>query len=182
MGRQVTEAESARILALLEDVSAVVRQYTGRQFAVGTGTVRRRAKNGVIRIGERPVTAVTTVADVDGNDVTFEWDGLDVVKVWPAAGLDWFEREWGGTATGVYDVTYTAGSNTVPAAVRAVVCQMVGRALGLPPDESGKQSENITGYGYSNGVAAAAGSAGMLNDERAVLDRYRRVGATIHVA
>jgi hypothetical protein len=181
LGRQATEAEASRILALLEDASATVRLYTGRNFAAGTSTVRRRAKNGVIRIGERPVTAVTAVENVDGDAVSFEWDGLDVVKVWPAAGLDWFEREWTSDPAGVYDVTYTAGSNSVPDPIKAVVCQIVGRALGLPPDESGKQSENIAGYGYSNGVAAAAGAAGMLNSERAVLDRYRRVGATIRV-
>jgi hypothetical protein len=63
----------------------------------------------------------------------------------------------------------------VPADIFAVICQIVGRALGRPADEAGITQESIGSYSYSVGAAAAAGAVGLLNDERAVLDRHRIV-------
>ena len=64
----------------------------------------------------------------------------------------------------------------------AVVCQIAARAFGRPADQTGVSSETIGQYSYQVGGAAAAGPVGMLADERAVLDRYRRVGGTAWVA
>lgn len=181
LGREFTAAEIGRIGFLLDDVSAVVRSYCGRQFTSGSATVRLRASNGTIWLPERPVTAVTAVEDINGNAVSFVWNGLDKVTVGSAAPLNSFEINYSYTmGPRVFDVTYTGGSG-VPDDVKAVVCQMAARALGRPADEAGTTQESIAGYSYSVGAAAAAGPAGMLADEKAVLDRYRRVGNTIHV-
>ena len=161
LGRTLTGDEANRAEALLDDVSAVVRSYTGQQFEAGTSTVRVRSRRGRLRLPQSPVTALTTVADMAGSslDVT-SWYGGNVLVL----------------PDGWYDVTYNHGYAAVPDDVKAVVCNMAGRAFGQPADTTGLQSESVGGYSYSVGVAAAAGAAGMLNDERAVLDRYRRVG------
>ena len=177
LGRAFTDVEAGRVAYVLDDVSAVVRQYTGRDFTAGSHTVRLRAKNGVIRLRELPVSSITSVTDKDGNDLSYQWDGLDRVTVWPASGVDWFEREWTAGASTVVVVTYVGGAG-VPDAVKAVVCNMTARALGQTPDQGGLQQESISAYSYSVGAAGAAGPAGLMNDERAVLDRYRRVGST----
>lgn len=178
LGRSFTDAEAGRVAYVLDDVSAVVRQYTGRDFTQGTHTVRVRAKNGVIRLRELPVSSITSVQDKDGNDLSYDWDGLDKVAVWPASGVDWFQREWTAGPSTVVVVTYVGGPQSVPDAVRAVVCNMAARVLGQKPEEGGVQQESIVGYSYSVGAAGAAGPAGLMNDERAVLDRYRRLGST----
>jgi hypothetical protein len=176
LDRDLSPAEMLRIEKLLADVSATVRGYTGQQFEQVARTTRVRVRNGVVVLTQRPVVSVATVAAVDGSDVDFTWDGLDRVTLWPAAGIDWFERNYPANGISVVDVTYTAGTATVPDEVRAVVVQMAARAFGRASDDSGLQSETIAGYSYAVGAAGAAGAAGMMNDERSVLDRYRRVG------
>lgn len=61
----------------------------------------------------------------------------------------------------------------VPADVVAVVCQIVGRALGTSAAAGAIQQESLGSYSYSIGSAAAAGPLGMLPSERETLDRHR---------
>lgn len=68
-----------------------------------------------------------------------------------------------------------------PDAVRAVVCQVAGRAYGTASEAAGIQQESLGSYSFSTGAAAAAGPLGLLTDERAVLDRYRRVARSVQV-
>lgn len=172
VGRAFTSDETARVAALIDDASAAVRLFCGQRWETGTVAVRRRVRYGRVRLSQRDVASVTSVQDVDGNDVAYEWDGLDVVAVSPVATSFLTDRLLDGT---VVDVTYEVTS-TVPPAVRAVVCQVAARAFGRPSDSTGLQSESIQGYSYSVGAAAAAGPLGLLSDERATLDRFRRVG------
>lgn len=166
-----------RAEALLEDASDAVRDYTGQQFTKKTGdTIRRTPKNGKVRLPQRPVIAVTAVKDTDGNPLEFSLNG-DVVKI-TSATVASFERN--GIYTGDVDITYDHGyeADAYPRRVVAVVCQIAGRALGTPPDESGLTSETLEGYSYGRGSAAAAGGVGMLPDERRALDTFRRVGGS----
>lgn len=68
-----------------------------------------------------------------------------------------------------------------PDAVRAVVCQVAGRAYGTASEAAGIQQESLGSYSFSTGAAAAAGPLGLLADERAVLDRYRHVARSVQV-
>lgn len=67
----------------------------------------------------------------------------------------------------------------VPPAVAAVAAQIVARAWGVQPSDAGIAQESLGSYSYSVGAAAAAGPLGWLNDERAILDLYRRRVRTI---
>lgn len=170
LGRTFDAGEAIRAGLLLDDASAVVRAYTGQQFNEATSTVRLKVRGGVVRLPQRPATAVTTVADVDGNTVGHTWYSGDAIHL------------TGGYPTGGWvDVTYDHGYASVPGDVVAVVCQIAGRAFGTTADNAGYQSESIGTYSYTVGVAAAAGATGLLNDERAVLDRYRRVGGMARI-
>ena len=168
LGRDLSSAESDRAELLIADASATVRSYTGQEISLSESTSRVRVKDGVARLPQRPVVDVATVADTDGNDLDVTWVAGDRVRLTDVA-HDWV------------DVTYTHGYEEVPAEIVAVVCQIAGRAFGRPPDETGLQSETIGQYSYSVGAAAAAGGLGLLNDERAVLDRYRAIGGFVRM-
>lgn len=72
-------------------------------------------------------------------------------------------------------------ADEMPVDVASVIYQITGRALGRAADETGLTQESIGSYSYSVGAAAAAGTAGMLPDERAVLDRHRQVVGVIRM-
>jgi hypothetical protein len=169
LGRALTAAESDRAELLLADASAAVRSYTGQHISQSETTSRLRLRGGTVRLPQRPVIDVASVADTDGVDLDVTWVAGDRLVVTNAY------------LTGWVDVTYTHGYEEIPSEIIAVVCQIAGRAFGRPADESGMQSETIGQYSYTVGVAAAAGGLGLLNDERAVLDRYARVGGTAWV-
>lgn len=168
LGRSLDAAEVIRAEALLAGASARVRSYTGQQFEQTTTTARLRVRNGRVRLPQRPVTAVTAVADVDANAINFTWHAGD--------SLTGFGR------TGWVDVTYTHGYVAIPDDVIEVVCQMALRAFGVAADAGGYASESIDDYSYSVGTVAASGAVGMLDQDRAALAPYRRLGGTIRVA
>lgn len=178
LGRTFDVAETARATLLLQDASAAVRGYTGQQFTEATTTVRVKPRKGLVRLPQRPVTAVTAVEDTNGNAVLHTWRGDDTVSVSGNTPDTWAWEPWRNGLTSV-DVTYTHGYDEVPDDIIAVVCQIAGRAMGHAADTTGMQSETIGEYSYSVGAAAAAGGLGLLNDERAVLDRYRRPAGLI---
>lgn len=78
--------------------------------------------------------------------------------------------------------SYTGQAFTeVPEDIRAVTCQVVIRALGISPEDSAVTQESLEGYSFSIGAAGAAGPLGLLNDERAVLGRYRLTWGVIRI-
>lgn len=179
LGRSLSSDDLARAELLLKDASAAVRSYTGQLLSVGTSTVRAVPQpGGRVRLSQRPVTAVTSVvvATPLGTAVPFEWSG-DVVTL----GSWWVDGWYPLRTDPAVDVTYTHGyaPGMIPDAVVAVVCQMAGRAMGRPADQTSRQSESIAGYSYSILAASAAGPFGLLNDEKAVLDGFRRSGGTV---
>lgn len=183
IGRTFTSDEEDRVQALLDDASAAVRAYTGQTFTlVEDDEVRLRARNGGVRLPQRPVVDVTAVADVDGNTVIFDWDASDTVYLAGLSEAVRFDIEPFRTRTPFVDVTYSHGYESVPADIVAVVCQIVGRAFGRPADATAVTQESIAGYSYSIGGAAAQGPLGLMANEREVLDRYRRPIGVIRVA
>jgi hypothetical protein len=181
IGRVLEGDDVTRALAILDDASAAVRSYTGQTISEATTTDRLQPRRGLLRLPQRPVTAVASVQNTDGIDVSYTWDHGSTVNLGGYGFLNSFEVEPFRNQRMWLDVTYTHGWETVPADIIAVVCQIAGRAYGRPLEDTGLQSESIAGYSYSLGSAAAAGGLGMLNDERAVLDRYRIVGGTARI-
>lgn len=179
LGRALAGTEATRADALLDDASAIVRAYTGQTIdAVADDTVRLKARRGRIRLPQRPVTAVTAVADVDANDVAFYWPGLGEIV---ALGVN-RSGDTPSNTYDVFDVTYSHGYPDVPDVIVGIVCQVVARALTVDPDSTGYQGETIEGYSYTVGAAAAQGAAGLLAGEREVLNLFRRVGGVAALA
>lgn len=71
--------------------------------------------------------------------------------------------------------------NGAPDDVVAIVCQMVGRSIGRPADETALRQEAIAGYSYTVGAAASAGPVGLLADEKEALRDYRKPAGTVHL-
>ena len=173
LGRTLSTTESDRAEALLADASAAIRHYTGQQFDLATTTDRLWVRRNRVLLPQRPVNDVTAVTGTDGADVTYLWHGAG------------FDHLYLGTTTlvttttqrrthAVVDVTYSHGYDQVPDDVIAVCCSVALRTFGVEPDSTGMQSENIEGYSYTLGTVAAAGSAGLLPEEKRALDVYRR--------
>lgn len=160
LGRTLTGPERTRAELLLGDASAAIRAWTGQALTAGSSTVSLYPRSGVVRLPQEPVTAITAVEDDNGDPVGYAWDrnlelGVD-------AGID------------RVTITYEHGYEELPGELVALVCQVAGRAMGTPPDEAGYTSETIGNYSYSLGGTAAAGALGLLDDEKAALEPYRR--------
>lgn len=183
LGRALTGAEVDRAEALLAGASARVQTYTGQTFELVEGdTAQVKVRNGYVRLPQRPVVSVASVETLEGNTLLYTWLNDDRIRVGvDSVDYSWVFEPW---VTGLREVTvtYTHGYETIPADVVDVVCQMVGRALTRTPDQTGLVQESIAGYSYSVGGATAAGSMGMLADEKAALDVYRRQLGSIRVA
>lgn len=180
LGRALTEAEGDRVAALIVDASAAIRVYTGRPFGVETVTRRFMPYAGVVTIRQGDITAVTAVSWAGSGDaLSFTWDGANRVSVSGATDPFTYNIPLTGLTNQAVDITFTYGEAEVPDAIVAVCCQMVLRALGRPAIDSGTQQESIAGYSYTVGTAAASGPVGLLPDEKALLNRYRRRGASV---
>lgn len=171
LGRSLTTSEAVRVVLLLEGASGAVRTYTGQEITVGETTARLTVNRGVVRLPQRPVSAVDTVEDTNGNPVTFTWLGDDRVQVPANVPDSWAWVPWSNGITAV-DVTYTHGYEVVPAEIVDLVCEKVRRVLE-------GQAANVTSVALGDasmsfGTIGAAGIAGFFPDEKALLDKYRR--------
>lgn len=174
LGRTLTTLEATRVVPLLTDASASVRNYTRQTITqVTDDVVRLKIRNGRVRLPQRPATAVTTVKNTLGDLVLFQWDGGSIVVVGSNVPDTFAWVPWLNGMAAV-DVTYTHGYSTVPDDIVGVVCSIVMRALGREPLDAGITSETIQGYSYSLGSAGAAGAFGLLSSEADILDAYRR--------
>ena len=176
LGRSLTPAEVNRAPKLLADASAVVRARA-RQDIIRTSTTQRVRPIAMpervgsvewpafVRLPQRPVNAVTAIVDIDGNvlvdGVDFRWVGGQKVAIAYPSYVDvTYDHGFDGTndPRGVLD------------AMAGIVCQIVGRALGRPADETALTQETVDGYSYTVGAHAAAGPFGLLDDEEAAID------------
>lgn len=194
LGRPLTTAEQARADALLDDASALIRAYTGQEFTLHENDViTLRPVGTVLRLPQRPVTAVTQVVAVGGTepipDITLPpgawmFDGIDKVDVWPL-NTGWIlnlPEVWlEGYPPDTYRVTYSHGYAQVPADVVAITCGIVNRVLLSPSLVEGLVQERIGQYSYQlqQGMGAAGASARLTDDDRTALQRYRRTTGVI---
>lgn len=156
--------DPAHVEAALTDASATVRSYAGQTFTrVTTTDVFSHNSGPSLRLPQRPVNDVFEVVNSAGEDIGFTFIGDRLlVEVSPY----------------YFSVTYDHGYDVIPDDIIAVTCNVAARALASPPEDAGLVSRNITNYSESFGAVGAAGPAGLFNDERAILARYRRPGAT----
>lgn len=160
LGRELTAEENVKATAWLEDASALFVQRSIQQFEVGESTVRLFSKNGIARLIQRPVIAITSVDDINGNPVDFTWDGFqslyDLGTMLPLK------------------VTYEHGSDTIPADVVAVVAGMVARTLSIAGDAvAGVTQQSVGPFSQSYASWAVGGQIMLSPAEAAVADSYR---------
>jgi hypothetical protein len=193
LGRDLTEDEEARAPALLADASALVRDHTRQDFeAVAGDVIILRPVGSILRLPQRPVTAVTTVEAVapDGTATAvmsfWSWDGRDKVDLTYATySADFTDPAWRDRRQpDTYQVTYDHGDATIPPTVVAIVCAMVLRTLLSPSMTTGMVAERIGAYNYQlqQGAGAAGATVVMTAADEKALARYgpRRSG-TIQV-
>ncbi len=168
-----------RIVLVGEEVSAVIRSYTGQTITRETTTDRLRVQRGVVRLPQRPVVTVSAVEDINGNTVSHEWDGLDKLRYVGSGRANRWDIEGYTVPLEVVDVTYTHGYETVPEDITAVAMNMLLRAVQIDATNSAVQQESIGGYSYTMGAAAANGPLGLLLGERQILDKYRRTAGVV---
>ena len=190
LGRNLTSEEAARIRALLDDASALVRSYTNQTFEhVDDDTVTLPATGGRIVLPGRPVSAVSRVVAVGGNlalpDFTLaDWafDGIDTIKIGDGAAIINLPEVWWDDDgyPGTYQVTYSHGYATVPPDVLSVVCGMVIRVFQNP---SNLRSETVGSYSVTYTIPATGEALGinLSRYEKKILDRYRRTASTARV-
>lgn len=195
LGRPLTPEEAARVAALLDDASALVRAYTGQDFTLTVGDViTLRPVGTVVRLPQRPVQQVTQVVAVGGSTAipdivlpagAWTFDGIDKVDIWPPDS-SWFlslPESWtdGWGAVDTYRLTYDHGYATGPADVVAIVCAIVLRTLLSPSMTPGMVSERIGAYNYQlqQGSGSAGASVQLTQGDRDALKRYRRTATTI---
>lgn len=172
LGHPVANATQAD--AVLDDVSAAVRAYTGQLFSRLVTTDRLTVRKGLVRLPQRPVNSVDEVQLSDGTTVTFEWQtGAESLCV-----AGW---ETSCSRVSAVLVTYDHGYDTIPQDVVAVVCNVSNRVLGTDPTSGAVASRSITNYQETFGPVGASGSTGLFSSESTVLDRYRRFGTVAWV-
>jgi hypothetical protein len=175
LGRDLTATEAERAPAVIADVSASIRLYTGQTFELTETTeLVKIRRTGVAILSQRPVVSITEVKDHNDNDVTHTWiEGDDRVHLSPQVPDDFAWVPYRNPLSKVR-VTYEHGYEEIPPAVVGVACSIALRALGQTPTDGGTVEEQIDDYRYRLGSAAGAGGFGLLPDERATLEPYRR--------
>lgn len=191
LGRPLTEEESVRIAALLADASALVRDFTGQTLsAVAGDAIVLRPVGSLLRLPQRPVTAVVSVSAVgpDGSTLGalsgWTWDGRDKVDLTCAERAGSWPVNWRDPLPDTYRVIYDHGYAVLPHIVMSTVCAMVLRTLLSPSMTPGMVAERIGSYNYQlqQGAGATGATVVMTDDDEKAVRRYgpRRAG-TIQV-
>lgn len=187
--RTITSGETARVRALIDDASAAIITESGQDVLRAETTARLGVRNInrelVVTLPQRPVNSITSVEDINGNAVTYVWDGATKLTLYGRTDVvhtDTLDR-----SLRYVDVTYDHGYDDtndvrgVLGTVAGVVASVVARAFGTPAEETGKTAESLGTYSYSIGAGAAQGGFGLMTAEWKVIKRAlgRRRAGTI---
>lgn len=156
-----TDATSLGLTATAANLlraSVRVREFVGQQISADTSTVVLRGP--LVRLPQRPVTAITSVTDE--NDVVLD---AEKYTLNPAGYLS--------LPTGdLYTVVYAHGWSTIPDGVIEIVCTVAARlgatdatvAAGVTQEQSGSASQT---FGWDAWKAVSS----LTSEEKAVLRR-----------
>lgn len=179
-----TTPDEARIEKLLVDASAAFCSAAGGQrITRGTDTFRVRptGRDWLVKLPQRPVVAINSVTDMQGNSVLYRWDGLELYVADLTGVVINATLPPSGCKRAPLDVSVTFGFDPVPDDVIGVVCNVTLRAFGVNPADGALTSEGVVGYSYSRGTIGAAGPVGLMPDERAIAAGYRLDASTTAV-
>lgn len=172
LGRTLTAGEATRAGVYLDKASELFRRRSGQQFTPGESTVRLKVNGGKVHLPQRPVTAVASVTDDDGNAVEF-----DRLGQWLTVPLisHHFVR-----------VQYSHGGE-VPTLVRLTVAEIAAKVLSV----SDNARQGITQMSSTQGpftdsftyASWAVGGQTMLSpDDAATAESYRVRTPTVWVS
>ncbi|MFT9111991.1 MAG: hypothetical protein ABF453_02890 [Bifidobacterium psychraerophilum] len=170
LGRNLTDDEQDRVQHVLDLLSEKFRTEAAQTFSVETYTHRLKADGGLIRFPRTPLVDVTGV--VSDNTEALQWvrEG-NAIRI-PSLGSDGFAL-----------VTYTAGFDHVPDAVRLQIADEAQKIISINPKarEGYTQTTEVTGPLTDGGTfgAWAVGGQAMLSPEGIALAkrfRPRKVG------
>lgn len=179
----LTSVERRQVRLHLDLVSDAMRGVMGQTITVGSSTVELSGTwDRVLRLPERPVTAVTSVTVngvelLEGTGWTLTPRGLrrGTVAQWgeytgtPGA-VGGTVPNWGGPDTTI-GVDYTHGYTVVPGDLKAVCLGSMERRLSTP---AGVRSETLEDYQVTYmSEAAMAGPVSFTDDDRRILGRYQ---------
>lgn len=174
--------DTTRAELLLDLATGAIRAYTGQTISQATSTAITIPGNYTERLDlpERPASAPTLVKLGDTTlteDTEYVFDGrwslfrgtaavgLFVANL-PESFLTGYS-DWGGPQTPI-TITYTHGFATIPDDVKGVCLALAARSLQSP---DGVNSESVGSYSVS--YSRTGGAVSLLDEERALLDRYR---------
>ena len=178
-----TSIASDRAAILLSVASAAIRAYTGQTLSSATSTAITIPGNYTpqLDLPERPASAPTLVKLGDTTlteDVDYVFDGRwSLFRGTAAVGMfvanlpESFltgSADWGGPQTQI-TVTYAHGFATIPDDIKGVCLALAARSLTSP---DGVNSESVGSYSVS--YSRSGGAVSLLDEEKALLNRYRR--------
>lgn len=192
VSKEVPASSTASVMRLIEMVSARVAKYTGQHFdQVAGDSVTITPHDGILRLPQRPVTALTSVTVGTSllSSTLYTWTTSGIIRrtspaafapdsqfgdwssSWPADG----EWPWPPIAT---TVVYTHGyaNQDYPADVAMVVAEKVAvKWLSGVRQAEGTSSESIDGYSQSFQHLAHISAGNAWDPEhKEILDAYRR--------
>ena len=165
LGRDLTDDEQDRAQHVLDLLSEKFRTEAVQTFSVETYTHRLKADGGLIRFPRTPLVDVTSVVSDDTEALQWVREG-NAIRV-PSLGSDGFAL-----------VTYTAGYDHVPDAVRLQIADEAQKIMNINPKarEGYSQSTEVTGPltdGGTFGTWAVGGQSMLSPDSISLAHKYR---------
>lgn len=169
MGKTFNSSESAQASAIIDVVEGAIESEIGASFTlVVDDLVRVQADgHGIIELKKKPVTAVTSVMDMDGVEIdSWEFDGLvTIFNLYPQQ---------------VVDITYSHGFDSVPKDIKGVALGVSSRVMYNP---AGLRQETVGAISVTYpGIGGEAGTINFSSYERGVLRKYGDDMASMRLA
>jgi hypothetical protein len=166
-GTTFDPTDEAALLAL-EAASSEIERYCNRTFTLTTETISLLGKGtNRLTLPNPPVSTVTSVTEVDGEDETllettdYVLDGSTLVRTrWPF--YSWL----------VYEVDYTHGFDPIPADVQMACIRMASSLLETSTNTDAAVSKVQLGS-FAETYATATATTSALDLERDTLALYR---------
>lgn len=164
LGRDLTDSEELRVEALLRKASGLFRREALQLFTPGESDVRLKVNAGKVYLPQRPIVAIESVVDDDGNAVP--WTRRQ----------QWLTVKRGSHA--FITVAYTHGAATVPDLVRITVAEVVMQVFELATSarQGVTKSDEAAGpFSRSETYAAWAvgGKASLSPDDKDIARSFR---------
>jgi hypothetical protein len=162
LGRNLTSLEMGRVNAILDKASELFRVRSRQQFTAGTSLVRLRVLDGVVRLSQRPVVSVESIATIGGIELEFTLFAAEATV---------------NTSEAFVHVAYTHGGE-VPDVVRLCIADVAKKVLLIAEKATvgfNQFSEGVGPFTESGTFAtwAQGGQTMLAPDDNVLADSFR---------